>query len=191
VSESVCGTVDLPVPAALAANRSYKLLGDPSQVDLSLEISLTSFGITYLNSAPSGYPQDPIAMFRLKIYDSANHKLWTMTQPVDFALLQKNRDHNFDDAITALLLQFLQVAGKAPTSAAPAAAMATKIRPLRTSADFSAKRLNIIDLLNLHSEFAPALRNFPTTLRTAGAQKSSAGHHMVVTASIFIGPILK
>ena len=107
--------------AALAANRSYKLLGDPSQVDLSLEISLTSFGITYLNSAPSGYPQDPIAMFRLKIYDSANHKLWTMTQPVDFALLQKNRDHNFDDAITALLLQFLQVAGKAPASAAPAA----------------------------------------------------------------------
>jgi hypothetical protein len=43
--------------------------------------------------------------------------LWTVTQSVDYAILQKTHDKNFDMALTQVLNRFLQIAGKAPAGA--------------------------------------------------------------------------
>jgi hypothetical protein len=56
-------------------------------------------------------------MFRLVIYDSKSHYiLWTITDSIEGAVLQKNQDKNLDQALTEILREFLNIAGK--TSAA-------------------------------------------------------------------------
>ena len=52
-------------------------------------------------------------MFRLTVLDRKTHYvLWTVTQSVGLAVLQKTHDRNFDDALAAVLNQFLAIAGK-------------------------------------------------------------------------------
>jgi hypothetical protein len=97
---------------SLKATGAFELVADPAQADLVLEIQLT---------APTG-PQrgskqlgagDPVPMFRLVVYDRKSHYiLWTETQSIDIAFLQKTHDRNFDDALNAVVNRFLQVAGK-------------------------------------------------------------------------------
>ena len=61
---------------------------------------------------------DPLPMFRLVIYDRKSHYvLWTVTESVEYAILQKTHDRNFDDALTSLLNQFLALSGKGPAAA--------------------------------------------------------------------------
>lgn len=68
-------------------------------------------------SSNARWPGDPLPMFRLTVYNRKTHYiLWVCTQSVQNALSQKNRDRNFDDALTLLLNQFLVVAGKRPAS---------------------------------------------------------------------------
>ena len=56
-------------------------------------------------------------MFRLVIYDRKTHYiLWTLTQSIGVALLQRTHDRNFNDALTNILLNFQRVAGKLPLS---------------------------------------------------------------------------
>ena len=53
-------------------------------------------------------------MFRLTVYDRKTHYvLWTITQSVELAFLQKTHDRNFDEALAGILGQFLAVTGKA------------------------------------------------------------------------------
>jgi hypothetical protein len=57
-------------------------------------------------------------MFRLVIYDRKSHYiLWTLTRSIEQAYLQKTHDRNFDTALSALLLDFQALAGKAPAAA--------------------------------------------------------------------------
>lgn len=43
-------------------------------------------------------------MFRLVIFDRKTHYvLWTLTESIDWAVLQKTHDRNFDTAVMALL----------------------------------------------------------------------------------------
>ena len=100
--------------AALKASGAYTLVGDPSQADLVLELRLNApYGPSNPNK-PKG-TADPLPQFRLIIYDRKTHfVLWTITQSIDEAYMQKNHDKNFDQALAAILLQFLQIAGKAP-----------------------------------------------------------------------------
>jgi hypothetical protein len=57
-------------------------------------------------------------MFRLVIYDrKTRYVLWTLTESVEVALLQKTHDRNFDNAIMALVDNFEALAGK-PSGAA-------------------------------------------------------------------------
>jgi hypothetical protein len=94
--------------SALAATRDYQLAADPSQADLVLEVQLRG----HLGSA------GPVAELRLIVYSRPTHYvLWTITQTIEPAALQKNRDKNFDEAITNLINQFLEVAGKLPVPA--------------------------------------------------------------------------
>jgi hypothetical protein len=54
-------------------------------------------------------------MFRLVVYDRPTHYiLWTCTRSVELALLQKSHDRNFDDALTAIRLDFEGLAATPP-----------------------------------------------------------------------------
>jgi hypothetical protein len=80
----------------------YELVSDPGQADLVMDIQLT---------APNGPRQggkqlgaaDPLPFFKLVIYDAKTHfALWTITEPIEWAILQKTHDRNFDDAVGRL-----------------------------------------------------------------------------------------
>ncbi|MGA9463047.1 MAG: hypothetical protein WBV28_09670 [Terracidiphilus sp.] len=103
--------------SALKSSGTFALTSDPSQADLVLELRLIApYGPT--NANKQNGTADPRPMFRLTIYDRPTHyALWTITQSVEIAFLQKTHDRNFDLALTAVLNQFLQVAGKPPAPA--------------------------------------------------------------------------
>jgi hypothetical protein len=80
----------------------YQLVTDPAQADLVLELQCTAQA-----SLPSADKvtslAKPLPMLRLVIYDRATHfTLWALTESVEYALLQKNHDRNFDTAVAAL-----------------------------------------------------------------------------------------
>jgi hypothetical protein len=108
--------------AALKASGQFELVADPANADLVLEIQLIAHpsplwtrpdDVNKVNGAPDSLP-----MFRLVIYDRKTHYiLWTLTQSIEMAYLQKTHDRNFDAALSALLLDFQTLAGKAPAAA--------------------------------------------------------------------------
>lgn len=100
--------------SALQASGAFHLVNDPSDADLVLELQLIApYGPTGANKQNG--TADPRPMFRLTVFDRKTHYvLWTVTQSVGVALLQKTHDRNFDDALTAVLNQFLTLAGKPP-----------------------------------------------------------------------------
>jgi hypothetical protein len=99
--------------AGLKANSQFELVADPAQADLVLELTLTAPNGPSSGSKVNG-AANPVPMFRLVIYDARTHfTLWAFTQSIDIAILQKTHDRNFDEAITALLLEFESLAGKA------------------------------------------------------------------------------
>ena len=102
--------------AGLKANGQYELVSDPSLADLVLELRLSApAGSTRsLESNKINGASDPVPMFRLVVYDRKTHYiLWTFTESVEIAYLQKTHDRNFDDALTAVLLEFESLSGKA------------------------------------------------------------------------------
>lgn len=100
--------------AALQSSAAFQLVSDPSEADLVLELQLIApYGPTNANKQNGA--ADPRPMFRLTVFDRKTHYvLWTVTQSVELAFLQKTHDHNFDQALTAVLNQFLSLAGKPP-----------------------------------------------------------------------------
>jgi hypothetical protein len=54
-------------------------------------------------------------MLRLVVYDRKTHYvLWAFTESIEIAFLQKTHDRNFDDALTAILVDFEALTGKPP-----------------------------------------------------------------------------
>jgi hypothetical protein len=104
--------------AALEATKQYALVSDPSQADLVLELRLAApYGPT--NPSKQNGASDPVPQFKLAVYDAKTHYvLWSFTQGIEPALLQKTHDKNFDLALNALLNQFLSLAHR-PLSSAP------------------------------------------------------------------------
>jgi hypothetical protein len=99
--------------AGLKANGLYQLVDDPAQADLVLELQLTAPNGPSNGSKVNG-ASDPVPMLRLVIYDRKTHYiLWAFTQSIEIAFLQKTHDRNFDDALTAILLEFESLTGKA------------------------------------------------------------------------------
>jgi len=102
--------------AQLKGAGHFELVSDPSDADLVLELQLLAHAsplhltesVNKVNGAA-----DPLPMFRLVVYDRKTHYvLWTMTESIETAYLQKTHDRNFDDALKALLQDFLSIAGK-------------------------------------------------------------------------------
>jgi len=81
----------------------YNLVDDPAKADAVFELQLIA------PPGPSGGNKqngasDPLPMFRLVIYERKTHYvLWTLTESIDPAELQKTHDHNFDVALTNLV----------------------------------------------------------------------------------------
>ncbi|HEV2133722.1 MAG TPA: hypothetical protein VGR47_05615 [Terracidiphilus sp.] len=102
--------------AALKATGKYDLVGDPSQADLVLYLRLVARPCRSISYNCTGVP-DPQPVFYLTIYDRKTHYvLWTITQPVDGAILLKNHDHNFDAALAVVVREFERVTGKTPVT---------------------------------------------------------------------------
>jgi len=98
--------------ASLKAAAQYDLVNDPAQADLVLELQLTApNGPTTANKQNGA--SDPLPMFRLVIYDGKTHYvLWAITESIGVAMLQKTHDRNFDEALTAILVDFEALTGK-------------------------------------------------------------------------------
>jgi hypothetical protein len=100
--------------AGLKAAGQYELVTDPADADLVLELQLTApNGPT--NASKVNGASDPVPMFRLVVYDRKTHYvLWAFTESIAIALMQKTHDRNFDDALTAILVDFEALTGKPP-----------------------------------------------------------------------------
>lgn len=102
---------------ALKTANQWQLVSDPSQADLVLELRLTA---PYGPSDPDKQKgaSDPLPMLRLAVYDGKTHYvLWALTETIGGANLQKSHDKNFDDAVSAIGLNFEALCGKAPAVA--------------------------------------------------------------------------
>ena len=105
--------------AGLKATGKYELVSDPAQADLVLELQLTApVGSTHsMNTNKVNGASDPVPMFRLVVYDSKTHfVLWAVTESIEVAYLQKTHDRNFDEALTAILVDFETLTGKPPAA---------------------------------------------------------------------------
>jgi len=98
--------------SALKANGQYDLVSDPSDADLVLELRLLApAGPT--NADKQKGASDPLPEFRLTIYDRKSHYiLWTLTESIGVAALQRTHDRNFDHTLNQLLVDFQQLTGK-------------------------------------------------------------------------------
>lgn len=103
--------------AALKATGHYKLVSDPRQADLVLELRLTApYGPSDPNKVKGA--SDPLPTFRLVIYEAGSHYvLWALTESIDPANLQKTHDRNFDEALKAIVQDFEALTGKGPAGA--------------------------------------------------------------------------
>lgn len=93
----------------------YELVGSPAEADLVFEISSrTSFlGVGITSGRNITDPQ-----LRLAIIDPVTRiTLWTFIEHIDPALLQSNRDKNFDQAVSSLFNDIRNVAGQPVASA--------------------------------------------------------------------------
>jgi len=107
---------------ALKSWGRYELVGAPADAELVFEIS---YSMRILGEAVSGGGGTPISnktvkdpQFQLAIRDVKTHVLlWTFTEHLQNALLQGNRDKNFEHAMAAVVNDIKNVAGQ-PAQAA-------------------------------------------------------------------------
>ena len=100
--------------ADLKSSPRFDLVTDPATADLVFEIRLTApYGPTNANKQNGA--ADPRPEFHLTIYDRTSHYiLWSESQSIEIAFLQKTHDRNFDDALNAIVSRVLQIAGHTP-----------------------------------------------------------------------------
>lgn len=88
--------------AGVKALGRFDIVDDPADADVVLELQLTA-PTGPKNADKSKGASDPLPMVRLVIWDRKTHfVLWTLTESIDSANLQKTHDRNFDLAIDRL-----------------------------------------------------------------------------------------
>ncbi|HET9181177.1 MAG TPA: hypothetical protein VFP59_03510 [Candidatus Angelobacter sp.] len=109
--------------AALKTWGHYELVSSPADAELIFEISfacpLVPFSTSdgYSVPTPTKPAYDP--HFKLAITDVKTHvTIWIVIQHINLAILQKNSDKNFDNAITALVNNIAKLAGTTPATVA-------------------------------------------------------------------------
>ncbi len=99
--------------AALRAWGRYQLVATPAQANLILAVSF---------ACPESDPEDQIAYARLRLrifQPQPQVLLWTVTEPVRSALLQRNRDRNFDAAVRAMVADLQRLGANLPVEEQP------------------------------------------------------------------------
>jgi hypothetical protein len=100
---------------ALGGTPRFELVGSPADADLVMELRLAAPSGSLGGDKKKG-TEDALPAFTLTIYDRATHYvLWTISQTIDQANLQKTHDKNFDDALDLLVKQLLMVANGSAT----------------------------------------------------------------------------
>lgn len=101
----------------------YDLVSGPGDAELAFEISFACPLVPFTTSdgysmpTPSSPSYDP--RFKLAIIDVKTRvTVWTVIEHIQLALLQKNSDKNFDNAMTALVNDVAKLAGTAPATVA-------------------------------------------------------------------------
>ena len=107
--------------SALKSWGRYELVGSPAEADLVFEIGFTNpFVEEYVSGTGGSVSSRPVSdpQFRLVILDPGTRViLWVFTEHIQPALLQGNRDKNFDQALNFLLNDLRNVAGQPVASA--------------------------------------------------------------------------
>ena len=103
--------------AAMQKWGRYELVGSPEDADLVFEVCLLA-PVGPANPNKQKGASDPLPTFRLSVIDRKSHyTLWTVTETVQLAYLQKTHDRNFDDALAALVVDVQRISGATQASA--------------------------------------------------------------------------
>ena len=99
--------------AAMKAANKFELVAAPADADLLLELELHTSAVEHQFDREFGgtqsVPFDP--QFRLNLRDpKTGASLWGFTEHFQWAVLQGNRDRNYDQAIAKLANSFLSLA---------------------------------------------------------------------------------
>jgi hypothetical protein len=99
--------------AAMETWGRYELVSAPGDADLIFEIRLTVFQLQHERVLGDDSPAfDP--QFRIVIRDvKTRETLWGLTEHMQGAVLQSNRDKNFELAMAAVVAQVQRIAGPA------------------------------------------------------------------------------
>jgi hypothetical protein len=113
-TESYSGGSDRAYNEFYAAMKSwgrYELVASPGDADLVFEIRLIVFHLQRAH----GLSEDTTAsdpQFRLVIREAKSHEtLWGLTEHAQVAILQSNRDKNFEQALAAVVAEVKRIAG--------------------------------------------------------------------------------
>ena len=104
---------------ALKASGAYRLVPQPDMADLVIDVRTSSRSIFGYNGGDNSMSQPCL---RLTIVDRRTDiPIWSMIQPINFALFHKNRDKEFDHAMQRLVAEFEAFSNATPHAAAPQA----------------------------------------------------------------------
>ena len=94
----------------------YELVGRPEDADLLFEIRLMVLQPLHPSQVYPAYD----SQFHLAIRDMKTHEtLWGLTEHAQTALLQGNRDKNFEQALEGILSELRRIAGPAQVALKP------------------------------------------------------------------------
>lgn len=96
--------------SALQKDGRFTLVGTPQEADLVFELRLDAPEGSVSGNKQQG-TEDALPTFRLTIFDRPSHYvLWTLSQTVYKANLQKTHDKNFEESLDLLLTELKTVA---------------------------------------------------------------------------------
>lgn len=105
--------------AAMKSWGRYDLVSTPGDAELIFEIRLTNLQPMRSEPLKEQNPQYD-SQFRLAIRDVKTHEtLWGLTEHAQTAILQGNRDKNFEQALGAIVSELRRIAGPAQVAAKP------------------------------------------------------------------------
>lgn len=98
----------------------YELVAAPGDADLVFSVSFACPAVPGTVTNGTGTGPNFLPTLRLRILQSRTHALlWTVNQPVERAVLQGNRNRNFDRAVAALVADLQDLRANLPVQPAP------------------------------------------------------------------------
>jgi hypothetical protein len=103
--------------AAMKSWGRYELVATPAEADLVFEVRLTLIQLLRADDYKTNQPAYD-SQFRLAIRDIQTHEtLWGLTEHAQSALLQSNRDKNFERALDGIVAELKRIAGNGHSAA--------------------------------------------------------------------------